>query len=210
MTCERRYEVDWWCGTPRILLKTFRIVQHSPSLESRGSDALDEGVTLGLRKRHSQNPLGVRLCDACDTCDGSFGALSASVGRGFGISFSVLIARSSSKLPVTPVTRVTKPCSIRLSGVTLPKASRHSRHWKRHSLTPVPYLLVHPNLTAPTNRAGSSIEPAPASLYSLQSLQLPSSYCHTATKPIEDTVIASNNGYITIALNIIKLQSKYW
>jgi hypothetical protein len=30
-----------------------------------------------------------------------------------------------------------------------------------HSLTPVPYLLVHPNLTAPTNRAGSVSEPAP-------------------------------------------------
>jgi hypothetical protein len=28
--------------------------------------------------------------------------------------------------------------------------------------------------------------------------------------PIEDIVIASNNGYITIPLNIIELQSMYW
>ena len=143
-------------GTPRILLETSRIVQHSPSLESRGSDALDEGVTLGLRKRHSRNPLGVRLCDACDTCDGSFGALSASVGRGFRISFSVLIARSSSKLPVTPVTRVTKPCAARVLGVTVPKASRHSRHWKRHSLIPArpPAWLASPVCGVPCGHRG--------------------------------------------------------
>ena len=53
-------------------------------------------------------------------------------------------------------------------------------------------------------------EPAPASLYSLQSLQLLLSYCHTATKPIEGITIASNNGHITIALNTIELQSKHW
>ena len=144
MTCERQCEANWgvhlafYFGQPRI-------VQHSPSVQAGGvvffwgSDALGEGVTLGLRTRHSQNPLGVRLCDTCDTCDGSFGALSASVGRGFGISFSVLIARSSSKLPVTPVTRVTKPCAARVLGVTVPKASRHSR---QQSVTPSPQRIT--------------------------------------------------------------------
>ena len=195
-------------GTPRILLDSSRIVQHSPGLESWGSDALDEGVTLGLRKRHSQNPLGVRLCDACDTCDASSRPLSAlvfhhrqGVGRRFR-SFFLLITRPSSKLPVTPVTRVTKPCAARVLGVTVPGAKRHSR---QQSVTPSPQIGHSPG--GQTDGAGSSIEPAPASLYSLQSLQLPSSYCHTATKPIEDTVIASNNGYITIPLNIIELQS---
>jgi len=150
-------------SSPRILLWT---KQNRPILPQRpgwgsgvflgGSDALDEGVTLGLRKRHSQNPLGVRLCDACDTCDVSFGALSASVGRGFRISFSVLIARSSSKLPVTPVTRVTKPCAARVLGVTVPKASRHSRHWKRHSLIPArpPAWLASPVCGVPCGHRG--------------------------------------------------------
>jgi len=198
-------------GTPRILLDSSRIVQHSPGLESWGSDALDEGVTLGLRKRHSQNPLGVRLCDACDTCDASSRPLSAlvfhhrqGVGRRFR-SFFLLITRPSSKLPVTPVTRVTKPCAARVLGVTVPGAKRHSR---QQSVTPSPQ--IGHSLGGQTDGAGSMDEPAPASLYSLQSLQLPSSYCHTATKPIEDTVIASNNGYITIPLNIIELQSTYF
>ena len=195
-------------GTPRILLDSSRIVQHSPGLESWGSDALDEGVTLGLRKRHSQNPLGVRLCDACDTCDASSRPLSAlvfhhrqSVGRRFR-SFFLLITRPSSKLPVTPVTRVTKPCAARVLGVTVPGAKCHSR---QQSVTPSPQIGHSPG--GQTDGAGSPIEPAPASLYSLQSLQLPPSYCHIATNPIEDIVIGSNNGYITTPLNIIELQS---
>ena len=181
MTCERQCEANWgvhlafYFGQPRI-------VQHSPSLESWGSDALDEGVTLGLRKRHSQNPLGVRLCDACDTCDASSRPLSAlvfhhrqSVGRRFR-SFFLLITRPSSKLPVTPVTRVTKPCAARVLGVTVPGAKRHSR---QQSVTPSPQ--IGHSLGGQTDGAGSMDEPAPVSLYSLQSLQLPSSYCHTAT-----------------------------
>ena len=71
----------------------------------------------------------------------------------------------------------------------------------------------HPSatrLTAPTNRAGPSIEPAPVSLYSLQSLQLPPSYCYATTQPIEDITIEGNNGHITIGLNTIELQSIFF
>jgi hypothetical protein len=65
-------------------------------------------------------------------------------------------------------------------------------------------------LVASTNRAGSMGEPAPVSLYLLQSLQLPHSYCHTATKPIEAITIGSNNGHYTVPLNTIELQSIQW
>jgi hypothetical protein len=171
-------------SSPRILLWTTQNRPTLPRFPGWGSDALDEGVTLGLRKRHSQNPLDVRLCDACDTCDASSTPLSAlvfhhrqGVGRRFR-SFFLLITRPSSKLPVTPVTRVTKPCAARVLGVTVPGTKRHSR---QQSVTPSPQIGHSPGRQ--TDGAGSMDEPAPASLYSLQSLQLPSSYCHIATQP---------------------------
>ena len=78
----------------------------------------------------------------------------------------------------------------------------------------------HP-LDAPTDRAGSPIEPAPVPLWPpcghhVATTASPRGHpvATTATvylpNPIEDIVIGSNNGHITIALNIIELQSKYW
>jgi len=79
----------------------------------------------------------------------------------------------------------------------------------------------HP-LDAPTDRAGSMSEPAlvppwpPRGGHPVATTASPRGHpvATTATvylpNPIEDITIASNNGYNTISLNIIKLQSMYW
>ena len=84
---------------------------------------------------------------------------------------------------------------------------------------PVPHKR-HP-LDAPTDRAGSMSKPAPVPPWPPRghhcghhrvSLWPPRGH-HSyplATQPIEDITIASNNGHITIPLNIIELQSMYW
>jgi hypothetical protein len=87
----------------------------------------------------------------------------------------------------------------------------------RHSLTPVPYLLVHPSLThQQTEPAHSSsrLQSPVATVVATTASPRGHGVATTATvyppNPIEDITIGSNNGYITIPLNIIELQSMYW
>jgi hypothetical protein len=163
MTCERQCEANWgvhlafYFGQPRI-------VQHSPSLESRGSDALDEGVTLGLRKRHSQKPLGVRLCDACDTCDASSRPLSALVfhhRQSVGVEIQIVLSFDNpTKFQTTRHTRHTCHKALCCKGfgsdgsgsqASLPSA-------KRHSLTSDRSLTWRANKQSRlTHRAGSGL-----------------------------------------------------